>query len=500
MKKFISILMGAVLSLSALAKVETKLITYPVPESEKARTAYTVTVNGKQIDLYKALSPQFEGGEYYFTYFDFEGEVNVKIKSTKPFTKKWHYTWTPEAIAEANKIIVGEVYPYSIKADVKKNEINFKADKPFKAIVIRHERILPLVIFGNPIEKQSDIPNRNDPNVKFYDAGVHYVGHTTLNDNQTLYVAGGAVLKSTLYVKGKNVKICGRGIISTDNFERSVWHTVLLDNSQNVTMNGVIIKDPISWTLNMRDCDNVVLDNIKICASRMLNDDGIDICNTKNVSITDCFVRAQDDIIAIKGIYGSGKRIGNKLTEDLNDRCNNNPSENIKIRDCIFWTDAANIFRIGYECEALHFANLDVKNLYIPFYSEFRKIRSDWNWSHSVVWLQASREMTIKNMHFDGIHIRSSGQDWPVFTAISQIVPYRGNKLPGYIENCSIKNVVVEGKKGNFKGEVYIDAVNPNYHVKDITVENFTYFGEKLNKNTLKNFVGKNAKNVKILE
>ena len=72
--------MGAVLSLSALAKVETKLVTYPVPESEKARTAYTVTVNGKQIDLYKALSPQFEGGEYYFTYFDFEGEVDVKIK------------------------------------------------------------------------------------------------------------------------------------------------------------------------------------------------------------------------------------------------------------------------------------------------------------------------------------------------------------------------------------------------------------------------------------
>ena len=51
---------------------QTKLITYPAPKTEKISSLYTLTVNGKQVDLYKALSPLFEGGEYYFGYFDFD--------------------------------------------------------------------------------------------------------------------------------------------------------------------------------------------------------------------------------------------------------------------------------------------------------------------------------------------------------------------------------------------------------------------------------------------
>ena len=84
---------------------ETKLVTYPAPQSEKVyQSTYSVYVNDKKLDIYKALSPKFMGGEYYFCYFDFEGEVNVEVKSTVKFTKRVSYTCTPSEKAEADKI------------------------------------------------------------------------------------------------------------------------------------------------------------------------------------------------------------------------------------------------------------------------------------------------------------------------------------------------------------------------------------------------------------
>ncbi len=503
MKKILIYLLLGLTFTSAYAdeKKPAKVVTYPVPISEQVHTTYTVTVNGQKLDLYNALSPKFEGGEYYFCYFDFEGEVDVKVHSTFPFTAPTHYTWSPEQRAAAGKITVGEVYPYYHKAKITKNDVHFKASKPFQAIVIRNERARPLIIFGNAIEK--DIPNKDDPNVVYFGAGVHYKDKLKLKDNQTLYVAGGAVLKSSVFVHGKNIKICGRGIISTDNRERWTGANFFVGQSENVEIKDVIIRDPITWTLNIRDTKGVKIDNVKICAGRMINDDAIDICNSSNIKITNTFARAEDDIIAIKGIYGSGKRIGNKLTEDLNDRMNNLPCENIEIENCIFWTDSANIFRIGYECEAPCFRNLKAKNLYIPFYSQYRTPKPNWNWSHSVIWLQATNDMPMYDMHFENIHIRSNGLDYPIFTAIPQTVLYphfAPCKINGNISDCSVRNVIVEGKKGKFNGEIYIVGKSPEGKVKNIKLSNFTYFGKKQTAETIKHHVEGNVENISILK
>ncbi len=504
MRKFFTGLLFSIISVSALAveaNFAKKVVTYPVPNSEKVFTSYSVSVNGKTLDLYKALSPKFEGGEYYFCYFDFEGEVEVKVHSKRPFTAPTRYTWSPEQRAVADKIMVGEVYPYSLKAKISKNDISFKADKPFQAIVIRNERARPLLIFGNPIEK--NVPQKGTPNVIYLSAGVHYKS-VVLKDNQTLYLAGGAVLKAPVTVRGcKNVKICGRGIISADNRERGMSHTLFVYNSENLQVSDIIIKDPVGWTFNMMDVKNVLIDNLKICAGRMINDDAIDICNSSNIKIINTFARAEDDIIAIKGIYASGKRVGNKLVEDVNDRNNNAPCENIEIENCIFWTDSANIFRIGYECEAPYFKNLRAKNLYIPFYSDYRAPKPNYNWSHSVIWLQATNQMPISDMFFENIHIRSNGEDYPLLTAIPQTVRYPAFapcKIEGSVSNCSVRDVVVEGKKGKFNGEVYIVGKSPDCSVKNITLSNFVYFGKKQTSETIKNYIGDFSENIKLLK
>ncbi len=493
MKKYILIAIVALVSMLELfaddKKIETKIITYPAPESEKVvDCSYTVSVNGKKLDIYKALSPRFEGGEFYFCYFDFEGQVNVNVHSRKPFTKQIGYTETPEAQAAAAKNYVGEIYPYSLKMTKReRNEMAFVADKPFQAIVFRDNRKLPLIIFGNPLEK--DIPSKDDPNVIYYGPGVHYKTWTNLKDNQTLYLAGGAVLKTVLQGRGKNITVRGRGIISTDNRERWTAPCVSFSSCENLKLEGVIIKDPISWTLAIFNSNKVVMDNIKICAGRMINDDAIDICNTSNVRIVNSFARAEDDIIAVKGIYGSGKALGMKKTEDLYHRDNNLPCENIYIENCVFWTDCANVFRIGYECYAPHFKNLKAKNLYIAAYSPVSSIEDYW--VRAIFLLQPTGGMPITNMHFENINIRCDGTDHNLIFAEPRIVSYGHVRLKGdkgefgRVSNCSFKNIRVVGKnKGKWKGLIYATGKDENHKVQNISIKNVKFFGEKITKDS----------------
>ena len=504
MKKYISIIAVVITScvlLFAGDKPKAKVITYPAPITEAVQGSYSVWVNGKKLDVYKALSPKYEGHEYYFCYFDFEGEVEVKVKSSKAFTRRIGYTASPEEKARAAKEYVGEIYPYDIKP-IKKtpHEMVFKADKPFKALILREERKMPLIIFGNPIEK--DVPNKDDPNVVYFGPGVHILkGSLKLKDNQTLYLAGGAVLKSSVVIKNaKNVTIRGRGVISLDNRERWTSNSVRIYSCENITVRDIIIKDTPDWTLSFHNSNKVLIDNLKICAGRMINDDAIDICNTSNVVIKDTFCRATDDIIAIKGHWRSGEKIGRKVTADVEHKDNNLPCENITINNCMFWTDGANIFRIGYECEAPHFKNLKVENLKVPFYSAANKMNAYW--VKAIFLLQTNTNLTISDMSFKDVEIRSDGSDFPVVAGISRIVKHgavreRGAKGEhGRVENISFKNINVVGKKGKFVGQIYIKGEGENYKMKNFSFENVKYFGEAITEKSPNVKIGEYTENI----
>ena len=489
---------------------QTKLITYPVAESEKALSCYHVTVNGKQIDCYKALSPQFMGGEYYFCYFDFEGEVEVKIYNKKGFYGLLPYTASPQQKLKAAENIVGEVMPRSINAKITKNHVVFKQNKPFKAIITRNERgngrVMPLVIFGNPIEKNA--PKKGDANVLYYGKGVHYSKEPiALKDNQTLYLEGGAVLKAPIITyNAKNVKICGRGVISFDNRERESVSCIRFYGCENITVDGIIIKDSCAWTLAFASSKNVLINNIKICASRMINDDAIDLCNTSDVKIIDTFCRAQDDIVAIKGIWQSGETLLNrKCPKGTPDRLNNLPVENVDIENCIFWTDSANVFRIGYECYAPTFRNIRCKNLFIPFYSQKRK--PDALWTHALAFMQVNTDLTMEDIHFDGVEIRSNGLGYNLIVGIPHRVQSGearafGTIMPyGNIKNCSFKNINVYGQKTNDKGghfEILLQGRSPEYMVKNIAIENINIFGEKITEKSSNVKIGEFTENISI--
>ena len=73
-----------------------------------------------------------------------------------------------------------------------------------------------LMLFANEIEKNK--PNPSDRNTLYFGPGIHEIddeyGFLRLKSNQTLYIAGGAVLRARIIVEDeKNVTIAGRGIL-----------------------------------------------------------------------------------------------------------------------------------------------------------------------------------------------------------------------------------------------------------------------------------------------
>lgn len=445
-------LLAATLTAAAELFAGGRVITYPAPATEKARCSYTITANGKNVDIYRAKSPQFEGGEYFFAYFDFDKDVTIKVTSAKPLDK-------------------AELFPAKFKpVSQGKKSLEFAVSKPpFNATVLRDERNLPLVIFGNPIE--TDIPDPKGENVVFFGAGVHTPPTIQLSDNQTLYIAGGAVVKSRIVAKGKNITVRGRGILDGELFERfSIPPILKFDDCNNLTLRDFIAKDPSGWTLVMTRCDGVKIDNVKICGSRMLNDDAIDICNTSNVEIRNVFARAQDDIIAIKGMSAK--------SSDNQPSCNN-----ILIENCTFWTDIANVFRIGFECSAAEMSNIRVRNIDIPFYAVNYRGPEEF-WAKAIVWLQAANNMPIHNISFENIEIRANGNDMCMLLANPRKIGcpsiHKTPDIAGRVYDCSFKDIKVYGRKGKFNGLLYFKGVDANSDVKNITLENIEYFGEKI--------------------
>lgn len=412
---------------------------------------YAVRVNGRNIKLYPAQS-QFD--EYYFANFDFKGRAKVTVRSKGDLSNV--------------KILPGK-YGFSPKHH-KDGSISFKADGPFRISIERDGRKAPLLLFGNRLDEAP----ADDGNLIRISPGYHDVPITELTDGQTLYLEEGAILRGAVIARGNDITICGKGMISGEGYEKTAGPATYLlyaEGCHNLTVKDITLTAPWWWTFVLWNCDGVVVDNIKACNSNLLNDDSVDICNSRNVEIRNCFFRSQDDIIAVKGMDFEG----------------HGPCENILVENCEMWTDRANIFRIGYECDSDVMRNITGRNLDVLHYANKYKSPEHY-WANAVFWIQPSNGMTIEDCSFEDIRINASDNDMILIEAKScftgrcvagpfDVVTYTE---AGRARNISFRNIDVTGDSSVFTGEIYIKGVDADHDVTDIITENIVYFGEKI--------------------
>jgi hypothetical protein len=421
----------------------TKVVTYPAPTEEVLSTDYEVHAAGQKVDVYMArvLDPPFagkewdHGGSYSFSNFDMSGSVIVRIVSKQSL-----------------KNVVIRPQSSGIQPTLlDEHTLELTLDRPYKLSIEPDGRRSPLLLFANPLE--INVPKHDDEGVIFYGPGVHKPEKIVLNSNQTLYLAGGAVVKAEVLAQGTNIRICGRGILDGSDWEwrkGPVGNLIAIRNSINLEVNGITLRGSSHWTIVPRNCQRVTIRNVKLCNSRVQNDDGINPCNSQDVLITDCFIRSDDDCVALKG---------------LDFRAPNSNVERITVENSILWCDRARIFLLGHESRAAFMRNVTLRNLDIVHFSMTPFL------------LEPGEDMRLEDITIEDIRIH--GEDQKEFIRLRPVVnQYMRKKVPGFIRNVRFHNITIYGKSGDYL--VQIQGADAEHNVCDVTFENISIIDSKL--------------------
>lgn len=218
-------------------------------------------------------------------------------------------------------------------------------------------------------------------------AGEYTVGTVQLLDNVTLNIGAGATMflsqnredfirggRSMIFAENaRNIAVTGRGTldglaqydftemrgvdpeiakeieiakaagIDMRRYYRSreAMNTFMfiINDSTNFLLTGVSIINSPLWTVRLNDCDRVFVRGVYIYSDleKGVNADGIDICSSKNVTISDSVIVTADDAIVLKAIARRDREA--------------NPVENITVTNCVL-TSSSTALMIGTETEA----------------------------------------------------------------------------------------------------------------------------------------------------
>lgn len=453
---------------------------YQAPPGEILSLQYRVSVAGKEVPVYvakiapedaerrwKAMDDKKNSADYFdtgaFAYFDLLSSTTVKV--TVPV-----------------KVNSAKILPSSlgIIPVIKGNSISFPAKTTGNlTIEINGEWIRSLHIFINPPEVNP--PKADDPNVIYFGPGIHEITHLVVGDNKTLYIAGGAIVRaiikpeeqfrisgysglrtysSSIQLQGNNITVRGRGIIDASGCTTHSRNMLMVRGS-NINIEGIILRDSPTWTVPIRESDNVTINNIKLIGYRA-NADGIDICNSQNITVENCFIRTLDDLIVIKTPKGGRGEV-----------------KHIVAKNCILWNQVAHALSIGAEitsdisdvlftdCDIIHdqgrewslrvyhtdaaqVSNIRFENIRIEESIKFISL-----WINKAVWTSDQERGHIKGITFKNIHA--------VGTPLTV-------ELKGFDEDHSIEDVVFQDVTLNSK-TLTNDMVKKNNFTKNISIQ-----------------------------
>lgn len=314
----------------------------------------------------------------------------------------------------------------------------------------------PLHVFINPPEK--DAPRPNDPSITHYfGPGLHEVGLLKLKPNQSVYLAGGAVVQGQIAAPhASGVQIFGRGILDASRAPSKpsggrkppekplgpYTEQVRLSDGKNVRVEGIILLDSPAWELHVRRCQDVTIRNVKIISWRE-NGDGIDIVASENVAVEDCFVRSWDDALVVKSYLqdtqtGEDLWGGSKVDwSAVKPRVRAFPVRNLAFRRCVIWLDRAQALEIGKETAAQVISNI-----------EFSDIDIIHGFHVAALDIQSGDRGPIQNVRFRDIRLEDQRSQHLIKISYGATMwnadPRLGERL-GLIRDISFENIEVTG-------------------------------------------------------
>lgn len=424
------------------------LVTYPIPSSIATINDYNVRVRSpggawntlgtylttvEQVNTTKGSSIQYAAS---MAYFDFSGSVEVAVQ----------YLSGPVADVEVRPLSYNIVPTLSAN-----NTYMFSLTKPTNIVFqVNGDIFTPLHLLTNPIEE--NVPSADDPDVIYFGPGLHSAtnGVQNVTSGQTLYLAGGAVLTSSIAVwEASNVTIRGRGVL----YKPGPAPAVDVEYSNDVTIDGLISLNPKYGSYLVAQCENVTISNVRAFSATSWGD-GIDLYSSKNVLVEKVFMRTSDDCIAIYN--------------HRNDWYGN--STNITVRDSSLWADIAHPINVGThgnpdDPETL--SDVTISNLDIL---DHREPQMDYQ---GCIALNVGDANTIRGVLVEDVRVENFREGQLINMRIMYDTSY--NTAPGrLISNVTIRNM---DYNGNHSNPAIIVGYDDERIVELIQFENLTING-----------------------
>lgn len=466
---------GVIICKTKVTGTKQKLVLYPGPETledateEDLATASeadrditlkhcvdtTIRVNGQDCYVYdtNVNHSRTWAGDFLpklsrtpVAYFDFEGKADIEVV-------------VPEQDLE--KVTIGPL-SYGIEPEIDRENhiVSFTVKEPDTYTVQFNDSTKRAIhIFANPLEME--VPDAEDENVIYVGPGEWDMNTIHLQDGQTLYIAGGAVIHGTAQAEGKeNITVMGRGIIDGSKLfgwrGRTPFVPLEFNACKNVKIQDVLVLNSNAWVCQGFETEDLVIDGLKIISCRP-NSDGITLQSCRNVEVKNGFVRSWDDSLVVKNYYRN--------------------SSNIQFSNMQLWTDFAQSMEIGYETNKGKMEDSSIQDV------SFTDICVLHNFHKPVISIHNADDALVSDVAFENITVEDAqmgsgdGTQMPylIDIHITENENWSSTKERGTIQNVAINNVnVLSGKACGSR----IKGYDEKHKISNVTISNLQILGE----------------------
>ena len=432
-----------------------EVVVFPLPDGIEASEDWQLEVEDRKVFCYQdyrlnpAFAPSLFGMKVSpqgFAIFDFTGTVTVRA------------TLREGAIETLDHVTIRPL-TQRIEPRVRENVIEFELDRPGDVTIDPDGTGLRVLhLFSN--RPETDIPKRDDPDVVYFGPGVHDIEELELKSGQTLYLAGGAVVRPCpsrlrlpekqrhytgaeyyaaafpVRATGEDVTVCGRGIISGERGLPAARRFGLFQGSR---MNRLRIRDVVftrstGWTLLMHDCRDSVLECVRVLGY-FTNADGFCLHSCQDCRVTDCFVHTADDCYEVKS---KGRRIVFEKSQ--------------------VWCDAGTAMGVCHEIDGLMtdvtWQNMTVLHYTYPF-NPYEGIPS-----RGAIFVHPAMGGTVRDLLFENISVENCSSERPLILIYNVKKPKEGTHFFPDRPYSQITDVRFEGIRAD-------NVANPEIMIVD---------------------------------
>lgn len=283
-----------------------------------------------------------------------------------------------------------------------------------------------------PLRNAVDTCTNSGGGVVLVPPGDYTVGTIQLKDNVTLHLEAGATLflsqdpqdfipnsRTMIFAENaKNISVTGRGTLDglaqytfSEMREQDVeileemeiarkagvdmrryyrkgmqTYMFILNDCTNILLQDFTLINSPLWNIRLNDCNRVFVRGVYIYSDleKGVNADGIDICSTSNVTISDSIIITADDAIVLK-------------TPSRKGRDTVNPIDNIVVTNCIL-SSSSSPLTVGTETFAdishVVFSNCTIRN------------------SNKGMCINVQDGATVSNIIFSNLTIETNRRHW----------------------------------------------------------------------------------------